>query len=153
MNPEIMVAQASPKGGEGSPRVGLGDTRAAVRTESHDVQKGSSPEKTDLTAQAISVADRISISEKGRVKEAEKKEKDVVEERNARAFEPSAIRNNTVAFKKTETNQLIMQILDKETNKVLKEYPPEELQRVSQALHNFLESHAPKNGEQVDGVA
>jgi len=153
MNPEIMVTQASLKGGEGTPRAGLGDARAAVRTESHDVQKGSSSEKTDLTSQAISIADKISISEKGRVKEAEKKEKDVVAERNARAFEPSPIRNSTVAFKKTDSNQLIMQILDKETNKVLKEYPPEELQRVSQALRNFIDSLTPKNGEQVDGVA
>ena len=76
-----------------------------------------------------------------------------MEERNKQSFESTPISTSTVAFKTTDSNQLVMQVIDNETSKVLKQYPPEEMQRVSQALHSFRQSLSTESEESFSGIA
>jgi len=69
------------------------------------------------------------------------------------ASPPLPQESNTVVFKKTDNNQLVMQVIDKKTDKVLKQYPPEETQRIGRALDKFLASQQPANTNTINGLA
>ncbi len=159
MNPEIAVNQQNQGGSGGSPGANFAGNVGSAHTPSHSVkaetkQQVETQQKPEVTSQVSANEDQVSISERGKAsEETVKKTEEVVEERNKRSFESRPVSNSTVAFKTTDTNQLVMQVIDKDTSKILKQYPPEEMQRVSRALQSFVDSISPENDGGFSGIA
>lgn len=98
--------------------------------------------------------DRVSISDKGKSQKTGGNQNKVESGGMLQSFEPIPVRNSTISFKKTDNNQLVMLIKDMETDKILKQYPPEEMQRISRALEKFMEStQSSADGKKFAGVA
>lgn len=150
MNSEITATLTQSAGSKQLSKVGQialkkNDTPASPSTSQ------VSARESEPVNYARSGNDQVSIS--GSVKAEDVSTKENVPVADKKPFESTPVANSTVSFKTTKNNQLIMQVIDNETDKVIKQYPPEELQKVTQALDSFLEAQKPENGENISDVA
>lgn len=115
--------------------------------EARNVMPSGSHAASAQSKEINSDIDRVSISEKGKSQKTGGNQNSAESGGMLRSFEPVPVRNSTISFKKTDNNQLVMLIKDMETDKILKQYPPEEVQRISRALEKFMESAQPSADE------
>lgn len=142
MSLQISANPPQPAKGEPIKGMDLGGSQEARNATA------SSGQEASMQAKEINLAvDSVSISEKGKFQKIDLSQGSVESGGMLRSFEPVPIRNSTISFKKTDNNQMVMLVKDMETDKVLKQYPPEEIQRISRALEKFMESIQPQADE------
>ncbi len=141
MNAEILATQSNQ---------GIGGYDSAPSDVKPDSLKNPKP----LDRLSSLVDDRVSISASGKGIESKSAESGTTQEKTVPSFEPSPAQSSMVSFKMTDDNQLIMVIIDKETREVIKQYPPEVVQKVGQAISKFIAAQRQKSeGDEFSGVA
>ncbi len=97
-------------------------------------RKGQEPNRTPKAAGLIRENnDIVTIS---------KEAKSVTENSNNKSSSPVILNNNRTSYSLTENNDLVIKIIDKNSNKVVRQIPQEEMIKIKQALLKALEQNS-----------
>lgn len=152
MDPQISINPSQPFGGpsRNADPVAASGARYAGPSGSSE----NPTQKAESFKEGNPTVDRVSISEKGKAQKTDSIPKGNDQEGMLRSFESTPIRDSTISFKRTDNNQMIMLVRDSKTDKILKQYPPEEMQRISRAVEKFMEANQPStDGKKIAGIA
>lgn len=153
MSQEIYMNPSQPMSGDPAKGAGFGGVSEA-RKAAVSADRNVSTQDLKKSNDAGPAVDHVSISEKGASQKTDASQKAAQNGGMLKSFEPAQISSNAISFKRTDNNQMIMLVKDRETDKIIKQYPPEEMQRITRAVEKFMESAQPLADEKkLAGIA
>jgi uncharacterized FlaG/YvyC family protein len=150
---EIYMNPSQPMSRDPAKGASVGSVSEA-RDAAASVARNASAQDLKKSKEAGPAVDLVSISEKGASQKTDASQKAPQNGGMLKSFEPAQISSNAISFKRTDNNQMIMLVKDRETDKIIKQYPPEEMQRITRAVEKFMESAQPLADEKkLAGIA
>lgn len=153
MSQEIYMNPSQPMSGDPAKGASVGGVSEA-RKAAVSVAQNAASQELKKSKEASPAVDHVSISEKGASQKTDASQNEAGNGGMLKSFEAAQISNNAISFKRTDNNQMVMMVKDRETDKIIKQYPPEEMQRITRAVEKFMESAQPAADEKkLAGIA